>query len=94
VNTQDEVAQAREGAGFDQKPVDPFRARIRREVAERYGDARQEHLRKEREMWLGSLVSRFDAFEIDLLSDLGFLSISDYQMLTKARQAHSAKGEA
>lgn len=88
MSTQSYVDSVRKSAGFDRKPVGPFRAKLATEVEKRFNDARSEHQHKEREMWLGTLVLRFDAFEIDLLSDLGVLTILDYQMLTKARQAH------
>lgn len=44
-------------------------------------------------MWLGALVLTFDAFEIEILNELGLLSIRDYDLLRKAKEAHHHNGE-
>lgn len=63
--------------------IDRFRQPRMQDVGERFNAMRAEHQRVERAMWIGSLLLEFDTFEIGILRDMGFLSMSDESMLRK-----------
>jgi hypothetical protein len=67
----------------DAEPIDAFRQTRMQEVGERFRHIRDEHERMERAQWAGALLLAFDAFELDLLSDMGMLSIRDHDVIRK-----------
>lgn len=67
---------------LDRSPItDPFRKTRMKEIGGRWSALRDEHQRKERAMWIGSVVQEFGFFEIGILRDMGFLSIDDEDRL-------------
>jgi hypothetical protein len=63
--------------------IDPFRGRVVPDVAGRFLREQERHRRQADLMWLGTLVSQFTDFELKLLSDLGFLSQHDLDLLAQ-----------
>ena len=63
---------------------DPFRSRQVPDVAGRFLKERDRSQRQADLMWLGPMAALFSDHELKLLSDLGFLSQRDRDLLSQA----------
>ena len=61
--------------------IDPFRGRQVPDVAGRFLKERDAHQRHADLMWLGAMAALFSDHELQLLADLGFLSLHDRDLL-------------
>lgn len=64
--------------------LDPFRNRQVPDVAGRFLRERDQHRRQASLTWTGVLVAMFSDHELRLLSDLGYLSQHDLDLLEQA----------
>jgi hypothetical protein len=71
--------------------IDPFRSRQVPDVAGRFQAERDRHQQAADLMWLGALV-QFSDHELRLLSDLGFLSQHDWDLLARNGRACDTPG--
>ena len=64
--------------------LDVFRSARAQEVAARWERVSDEHRVAVARMWLGTIATSFDGFELAILRDMGFLSQADESLLKRA----------